>query len=69
MHVDTYSQKLKVDEKFFEWTWSKMGVVSLITGLENRLYLKNEQMKETDFLHTGSNSGKLQKFLKMARAF
>ena len=30
MHVDTDSQKLKADQKFFRWEWSKMGVVSLV---------------------------------------
>ena len=30
---DTDSQKLKVDQNFFGWSWPKMGVVSLVTGL------------------------------------
>ena len=38
------SQKLKIDGKVFGWVWSKMGVVNLVSGLENWLYLKNEQM-------------------------
>ena len=33
MHVDTNSEKLKVDRKFFDWAWSKMGVASLGVGL------------------------------------
>ena len=41
LHVDTNSHKLKVDEKIFEWPWSKMGVASLVMGLK-WLYLKNE---------------------------
>ena len=33
LHVDTNSQKLKVDWKFLGWTWSKMGVVNLVSRL------------------------------------
>ena len=33
LHVDTNSQKLKVDQNFFGWEWSKMGVVNLVSGL------------------------------------
>ena len=33
LHVDTNLHKLKVDQKLFGWAWSKMGVVSLVTGL------------------------------------
>ena len=33
LHVDKYSQKLKADQKFIEWTWSKMGVTSLVIVL------------------------------------
>ena len=33
LHVDTSSHKSKVDPKFFGWTWSKIGMVSLVTGL------------------------------------
>ena len=33
LHVDTNSQKLKVDQNVFGWSWSKMGVASLVTGL------------------------------------
>ena len=35
-----------------------MVVASLVTGLKNWLYLKNESMEWTDFLHGGANSGK-----------
>ena len=35
LHVDTKSQKLKVDRKFFGWAWSKRGVVNLVSGLLN----------------------------------
>ena len=31
LHFDTNSQKLKVDQKFFGWSCSKMGVASLVT--------------------------------------
>ena len=34
-----------------------MGVVSLVTGLKNWMYLKNELMKWTDFLHAGGIQG------------
>ena len=30
LHVDTNSHKLKVDQKFLGWTWSEMGVTSLV---------------------------------------
>ena len=33
LHVDTNSQKLKVDRKFFGWEWSKMDVANLVSGL------------------------------------
>ena len=33
MHVDTDSQKLNAEQKFFGWAWSKMGVVSLVIGI------------------------------------
>ena len=46
LHVDTNSQKLKVD--FFSWAWSKMGVANLVSGFWNWLYLQNEQMELTD---------------------
>ena len=45
LHVNTWSQKLKTDQNFLEWAWSKMGVASLVMGLENWLYLKNELME------------------------
>ena len=33
LHVDTDSQKLKADQKFIGWAWSRMGVASLVMGL------------------------------------
>ena len=33
LHVDTNSQKLKVDRKVFSWAWSKMAVANLVSGL------------------------------------
>ena len=33
LYVDTNSQKWKKDQKCFGWTWSKMNVASLVTGL------------------------------------
>ena len=33
LHVDTNSQKLKVDQKCFGWEWSKMDVANLVSGL------------------------------------
>ena len=33
LRAGTNSRKLKGDWKFFGWTWSKMGVASLMTGL------------------------------------
>ena len=50
--VDTHLQKLKVNQNFFDWAWSKMCVVNLVSGL----YLKIEQMESTDFLHAGTKS-------------
>ena len=35
LQVDTHSQNLKVDQKICGWEWSKMGVASLVMGLEN----------------------------------
>ena len=37
-----------------------MGVASLVMGLYNWLYLKTEQIESIDFLHAGTNSGKLK---------
>ena len=37
-----------------------MGVASLVTGLLNWLYLKNELMEWTDFLYADANSRKLK---------
>ena len=31
-HVDTNSQKSKIDQKIFGWVWSKMGVVIIVYG-------------------------------------
>ena len=31
-HVDTNSQKLKVDWKFIDWAWSKMGMANVVSG-------------------------------------
>ena len=33
LHVDTKSQKLKVEQEFFGWLWSKMGVANVVSGL------------------------------------
>ena len=33
LHVDIDSQKLKADQKFFGWEWSKMDVAGLVMGL------------------------------------
>ena len=33
LHVDTNSQKLKVNRKFFGWAWSKMGVANMASRL------------------------------------
>ena len=33
LHVDTNSQKLSFDWKFFGWAWSKMSAVNLVDGL------------------------------------
>ena len=52
--------KLRVDQKIFDWAWSKMGVANLVLGLSNWLYIKNEQMELTDFLQGGTNLYKLK---------
>ena len=44
LHIDTNSQKWKVDGKFFGCAWSKMDVINLVSGLENWLYHKNVLM-------------------------
>ena len=49
LYVNTNSRQLKIDQKIFGWAWSEMGVTSLVTGLENWLYLKSELMEWTDF--------------------
>ena len=33
LHVDSNSQKLKVDQFFFGWAWLKMIVFNLVSGL------------------------------------
>ena len=33
LHVDTYLQKLKTDQKLFGWAWWKMDEASLVMGL------------------------------------
>ena len=63
LHVHTNSQKLKVDQTFCGWVWSKTVAVM------DWLYLKNELKELTDFLHTGRISHKLKgdwKFLGWA---
>ena len=55
----TVSEEL-TDGTDFGWAWSKIGVTSLVTGLLNLLYLKNEQMEQIDFLHAVINSEKLK---------
>ena len=58
--IPTDLQKLKVDQKIFVWAWIKMGLTSLVTGLLNWIYLKNEWWNQLIFLHVGTNSGKLK---------
>ena len=60
LHFDTNSQKLKVDWKVFDGAWSKMSVANVVSGLQNWLYLKKEEMELTDFLHAGTISQKLK---------
>ena len=31
--IDTDSQKLKADQNFIRWAWSKLGLANLVTGL------------------------------------
>ena len=50
------SQKLKVDQKFYGWASSKKGEANLVCGSSNWLYLKNEKVELTDFLHASKNS-------------
>ena len=65
LHVDINSQKLKFDWKFFSWAWLKMGVTNLVSGLWNWLYFQNEQMELTCFLHAGTISHKIKRWLKI----
>ena len=44
LQAGTNSCKVKGDGKRLGWAWSKTSPASLVTGLQNRLYLKNEQM-------------------------
>ena len=62
--MDTNSHILKDDQKMFGWMWPEVGVASLVMGLYNWLYLENELMEQTDFLHGDANSGK-QKVIPM----
>ena len=55
LYVNTNSQKLKVDPKFFDRALSKIGVANLVSRCSNWLYFKNEQMQLTEFLHAGPN--------------
>ena len=59
MHVDIDSQKLKADQNILgghsqKWVWRVWSWDSKVD------YLKNEQMKWTDFLNDATNSGKLK---------
>ena len=56
----TFSHKQIDETGFFDWVRSKMGVASLVCGLENWLGHKNELMALTHFLHTDTNLGKLK---------
>ena len=38
----------------------KNGYGNMVSGLWNWLYVKNEQMELTDFLHAGTNSCELE---------
>ena len=55
LRLDTNSQKLQVDQKFFGSAWSKMGVVNLVSGLKIDCI-----SRITDFLHASTNSRKLK---------
>ena len=50
LQVDANSHKLKIDQKFSWWVWSKMAVSKWVLGW-------------TDFLHACANSGKLKVIL------
>ena len=57
MHVDINSHKLKVDQKNFEWGWSKMlwSVWSQDSKID--CISKMNRWNELFFLHAGANSG------------
>ena len=38
LHVETNSQKLKVDRNFFAWAWSKMGVSNQVYELNLNVF-------------------------------
>ena len=60
MHVDTNSLKLRVDWKFLGMGVVKYGQSGHVTlKFSTWLYLKNEQMDWTDFLHVHARSEKL----------
>ena len=50
LQVDANSHKLKIDQKFSWWVWTKMAVSNWVLGW-------------TDFLHACANSGKLKVIL------
>ena len=52
--------EIKILLKILGWMWSKMGVTTLVTELQNWLYLKQESMEQIAFLHTDTNSGTLK---------
>ena len=49
LYAGTNSCKLKADQRFIGCAWSKIGVISLVMGLYNWLYLKNKNMEYTGF--------------------
>ena len=49
LHVDTDPWKLKMDQKILGWAWSKMGLATLVSGLQNWLYLKKELLNKLIF--------------------
>ena len=63
LHTDINWRILKGDRNFFGgWGWvlSKTSVASLVTGVYNWLYLKNEQIESTDFMLIVTDSQKLK---------
>ena len=59
-HAGTNSHKLKGDWNILGWAWSNMDVSSLMMGLENWLYMMNEQMEWIVFLHADTDSQKFK---------